>query len=101
VSHRIEAAAGIVWVVYRDTRGQLFSAAFAAYTHPAGSGDRVSPVMRNRARSRVAASGVVVLVHAADLVPLHFHRLRDRRSGELGSRAAFGWSFIWPALRAQ
>lgn len=90
VRHGIEAAAGVVRVVYRDTCGQLFSATFAAYAHPARPRDRVSPVVRNRARHGVAASGVVVLVHAADLEPLHFHRLRDKRSGELGSRAAFG-----------
>ena len=36
-----------------------------------------------------------------DLVPLHFHRFRDNRSGLLGFFAAFGDRFIWPALRAQ
>ena len=36
-----------------------------------------------------------------DFVPLHFHRLRLSRSGELGFAAAFGLLFIWPALRAQ
>ena len=36
-----------------------------------------------------------------DLVPLHFQRFRDNRSGLLGFFAAFGDRFIWPALRAQ
>ena len=29
-----------------------------------------------------------------DLVPEHFHRLRDSRNGEFGFFAAFGWLFI-------
>jgi len=29
-----------------------------------------------------------------DFVPLHFHRFRDSRSGELGLFAAFGDRFI-------
>jgi hypothetical protein len=29
-----------------------------------------------------------------DFVPLHFHRFRDSRSGELGFFAAFGDRFI-------
>lgn len=46
---------------------------------------------------------VAVKTHHAvlDLVPLHFHRFRDSRSGELGFAAALGLRFIWPALRAQ
>jgi len=46
---------------------------------------------------------VAVQAHYAvlDFVPLHFHRFRDSRSGELGFAAAFGLRFIWPALRAQ
>ena len=36
-----------------------------------------------------------------DLVPEHFHRLRDNRNGELGSFAALVWLFICPADRAQ
>ena len=36
-----------------------------------------------------------------DLVPEHFHRLRDNRNGELGSFAALVWLFIRPADRAQ
>ena len=46
---------------------------------------------------------VAVQTHYAvlDFVPLHFHRFRDSRSGELGFAAAFGLLFIWPALRAQ
>ena len=46
---------------------------------------------------------VAVQAHQAllDFVPLHFHRLRLSRSGELGFAAAFGDRFIWPALRAQ
>jgi hypothetical protein len=34
-------------------------------------------------------------------VPLQRQRLRDKRSGLLGSFAAFGCAFICPALRAQ
>jgi hypothetical protein len=34
-------------------------------------------------------------------LPLHFHRLRDNRSGLLGFFAALGDFFIWPADRAQ
>jgi len=46
---------------------------------------------------------VAVQAHHAvlDFVPLHFHRLRLSRSGELGFAAAFGLRFICPALRAQ
>jgi hypothetical protein len=36
-----------------------------------------------------------------DLVPLHFQRFRDNRSGLFGFFAAFGDRFICPALRAQ
>ena len=46
---------------------------------------------------------IAVQAHQAllDFVPLHFHRFRDSRSGELGFAAAFLLRFIWPALRAQ
>ena len=36
-----------------------------------------------------------------DLEPLHFHRLRDSRSGLFGSLAALGNWRIWPIDRAQ
>ena len=36
-----------------------------------------------------------------DLDPLHFHFFRDSRRGELGSLAALGCFFIWPADLAQ
>ena len=36
-----------------------------------------------------------------DLDPLHFHFFRERRRGELGSLAALGCFFIWPADLAQ
>ena len=56
----------------------------------------------NRSWSKRGRGGVAGIVYfLRDLVPLHFHFLRDRRSGELGVFAALGCFFIWPAERAQ